>query len=83
LSNLRLGFGRKEDTLPDRFVKDKRGTGGSPQYLPNIDDMVSRYYEERMWDDEGAPLPSKIEELGLGEEMNTLSRGGHPEVVSR
>ncbi len=77
LCNLRLGFGRKEDTLPDRFVKEKRGTGGSPQYLPNIDDMVSKYYEERMWDDEGKPLPSKMEELGLEEEMKTWS-GRHP-----
>jgi aldehyde:ferredoxin oxidoreductase len=69
LCNLRLGFGRKEDTLPDRFIKDKRGTGGAAEYLPNVDDMVSRYYEERKWDDEGIPLPSKMEELGLQEEM--------------
>jgi len=69
LCNLRLGFGRSEDTLPDRFIKDKRGTGGAAEYLPNVDDMVSRYYEERKWDDGGIPLPSKMEELGLQEEM--------------
>ena len=77
LCNLRLGFGRGEDTLPARFTQDKRGTGGAAEYLPNIDDMVSKYYEEREWDDEGIPLPSLIEELGLEEEMKMWS-AGHP-----
>jgi aldehyde:ferredoxin oxidoreductase len=78
LCNLRLGFGRREDTLPARFIQDKRGTGGAAEYLPNIEDMVSRYYEERKWDDEGIPLPSKMEELGLEEEMK-ICPSQHPD----
>jgi len=77
LCNLRLGFGRKEDTLPHRFLKEKRGTGGSPEYLPNIDILVNRYYEVREWDEEGIPLSSKVKELGLGKEMDTW-RSAHP-----
>jgi len=78
LCNLRLGFGKREDTLPARFIQDKRGTGGAAEYLPNIDDMVSRYYEERKWDDEGIPLPSKMEELGLEDEMK-ICPSQHPD----
>jgi len=73
LCNRRLGLGRKDDTLPDRFTKDKRGSGKGAEYLPNIEDMVTQYYEQRGWDAQGVPLPSKIEELGLEEEMKTLS----------
>jgi aldehyde:ferredoxin oxidoreductase len=67
--NLRLGFGRRDDTLPDRLAKERRGSGGSPDYLPNVENMVDRYYEEREWDHNGCPLSSKIRELGLEEEM--------------
>ena len=65
LCNLRLGFGKKEDTLPDRFLRDKRGSGGSAEYLPNIQQMVQEYYRVRKWDAEGVPVKSKLEELGL------------------
>lgn len=74
LCNLRLGLRRKEDTLPDRFVKEKRGTGGAADYLPNIENMVDEYYRERKWDGEGFPLPSKVEELGLEEEMERFDQ---------
>jgi aldehyde:ferredoxin oxidoreductase len=77
LCNLRLGFGRREDTLPARFIQDKRGTGGAAEYLPNVADMVNKYYRERKWDDEGIPLPSKMEELGLEEEMK-ICPAQHP-----
>jgi len=40
--------------------------------------MVNKYYRERKWDDEGIPLPSKMEELGLEEEMRMWS-GRHPD----
>jgi len=75
LCNVRLGFGRKEDTLPDRFTKDKRGTGGAAEYLPNIEEMVTQYYKERKWDDGGIPETSKIAELGLQKEIENLTRG--------
>ena len=72
LCNLKLGFGRKEDTLPDRFTKDKRGSGGSAEYLPNIEEMLGEYYEERGWDREGFPLPSKVEAMGLENERGRI-----------
>lgn len=73
LCNLRLGFGRREDTLPHRFTREKRGSGGSADYLPDIERMVSEYYKERNWDSNGRPLPSKLEELGLCEEAGVLA----------
>jgi aldehyde:ferredoxin oxidoreductase len=39
--------------------------------------MVNKYYRERKWDDEGIPLPSKMEELGLEAEMK-ICPSQHP-----
>jgi aldehyde:ferredoxin oxidoreductase len=73
LCNIRLGFGRNEDTLPDRITKDKRRTGGAPEYLPDIKSMVNEYYKKRKWSREGIPLPLKLKELELQEEIRLLS----------
>ncbi len=71
LCNIRLGLKREDDRLPERITKDKRMTGGAPEYLPNIEKMLQEYYQIRNWDDRGVPLPKKINELGLQEEAKT------------
>ncbi len=73
LCNMRLGLTKEEDSLPDRIIKDKRKTGGAPEYLPNIEKMLPEYYQVRGWDGEGIPLPGKIDELGLQEEARKLT----------
>jgi aldehyde:ferredoxin oxidoreductase len=72
ICNLKLGFGKRDDALPERLIKEKRGTGGSAEYLPDIDRMLRDYYLARGWDEEGIPLKNKVAELGLESEMETL-----------
>jgi aldehyde:ferredoxin oxidoreductase len=58
--------------LPERITGEKRKTGGAPDYLPNLGKMLSEYYSVRNWDENGIPLQSTIEKLGLREEANNL-----------
>ncbi len=59
LFNLRAGFSRADDTLPDRFFGDY----GIVQ--AEFEDALGEYYRFRGWDPEGVPSERKLEELGL------------------
>ena len=72
LYNNRLGISRKDDTLPLRMLKKKRG--GGTNYLPPLDEMLKEYYQYRGWGESGIPTKEKAEELGL-EEYYTLVKG--------
>jgi aldehyde:ferredoxin oxidoreductase len=65
LYNNRLGISRKDDTLPQRMLKLKRG--GGTNHLPPLNEMLSEYYQYRGWDEFGIPTEEKIKELGLEE----------------
>jgi len=67
LYNVRLGISRKDDTLPMRFLSQRRGEGGAAKALPHLGAMLSDYYEYRGWSDEGIPTPEKLAELGLSD----------------
>lgn len=66
--NVRVGFTRKEDTLPQRILSEKFTDGGAAGYLPNLEKMLDEYYQYRKWSNDGIPLPSKLRELGLNDE---------------
>jgi aldehyde:ferredoxin oxidoreductase len=66
--NVRVGFTRKEDTLPQRILSEKFTEGGAAGYLPNLEKMLDEYYQYRKWSNDGIPLPSKLRELGLNDE---------------
>ncbi|MEA1945374.1 MAG: aldehyde ferredoxin oxidoreductase C-terminal domain-containing protein, partial [Euryarchaeota archaeon] len=57
--NLRAGFSRADDTLPDRFF-GKDGIDRS-----EFEDALSEYYRFRGWDPDGVPADWKLKELGL------------------
>ena len=59
------GISRKDDTLPVRMLRHRRG-GGTNQ-LPPLYAMLDEYYTFRGWDEMGIPTKSKVEELGLEE----------------
>jgi aldehyde:ferredoxin oxidoreductase len=76
--NLKAGFTRADDTLPERLFEacgEKRGVegnwnegedgaeGGIP--LPEFEAALLEYYHFRGWDAEGLPSARKLEELGL------------------
>ncbi len=65
--NFRLGATRSDDRLP-KLLQRQIETGGTEGFVPDIDLLLSLYYQVREWDPlTGKPLPSKLAALGLGE----------------
>lgn len=60
------GIGRKDDTLPQRLLADPRPTGGAAGVLPDLESMLTEYYQLRGWDADGQIPAAKLDELGLG-----------------
>ena len=68
--NVREGFTRAEDTLPERLMTEPLKAGGSKGHLIRKEDlnkMLDEYYQARGWDlKSGAPTRGKLQSLGLG-----------------
>ena len=75
--NVREGFTRADDTLPERLLTEPIKGGASKGHFISRDElnqMLDEYYEARGWDVEtGAPSREKLEELGLGYVADHLS----------
>lgn len=74
LFNMREGFERKDDTLPDRMFEEKvklpSGIYTKNEVSLNRTDFqtaLSKYYKLRGWSEEGYPTYEKLEELGLSD----------------
>jgi len=70
--NLRWGWDVKREKLPGLFEQalEEGGTGG---YVPDVDRLLSDYYEARQWDRvTGKPTKRKLVELGLDEVADVL-----------
>jgi aldehyde:ferredoxin oxidoreductase len=65
LYNIRRGFGRKDDTLPDRLLHEPLKEGAPTGQVWKRDAMLDEYYSLRGWDREGTPSAGKLKELGL------------------
>jgi aldehyde:ferredoxin oxidoreductase len=67
--NVREGFTRADDTLPERLMTEPLKAGASKGQLisrKDLDTMLDEYYSERGWDVKtGIPTRTKLEELGL------------------
>jgi aldehyde:ferredoxin oxidoreductase len=61
----RDGQSRKDDKLPQRMRK-RRGTGGAPENIPDVDGMLDKYYEFRGWDEFGIPNKETKNRLQIG-----------------
>jgi len=57
--NIKAGFSRKDDTLPDRFFEN----GGIERM--EFENALDEYYLLRGWDKNGEPKEEKLRELGL------------------
>ncbi len=57
--NIRAGFSRKDDTLPERFFE----SGGIERM--EFEKALDEYYLLRGWDEFGEPTEEKLRELGL------------------
>ena len=65
LYNLREGFTKTDDTLPDRLLNEPVAEGPSEGFTVNLAPMLEEYYAFRGWDENGAPKPEKLQELSL------------------
>ncbi|RKY83193.1 aldehyde ferredoxin oxidoreductase [candidate division KSB1 bacterium] len=65
LFNIREGFSRKDDTLPDRLLKEPVRNGPAKGYTVHLNEMLDEFYEFRGWDKNGIPTREKLKELGL------------------
>lgn len=66
LFNIREGLNPvKEDTLPDRLLKEPIPDGPSKGMVSRLPEMLPEYYKARGWDEKGIPPASKLKELGL------------------
>jgi len=67
--NVREGFSRADDTLPERLMTEPLKAGASKGQLisrEDLDKMLDEYYSERGWDlKTGVPTRAKLQELGL------------------
>jgi aldehyde:ferredoxin oxidoreductase len=68
--NVREGFGREDDNLPERLMTEPIKAGASKGQVISAEDlnqMLDEYYQERGWDIKtGIPTREKLNELGLG-----------------
>jgi aldehyde:ferredoxin oxidoreductase len=65
LWNLKAGFTRADDTLPQRMLSDPILTGPSKGEVSHLEAMLPEYYGLRGWDKEGVPTETKLRDLNL------------------
>jgi len=73
----REGIRRKDDYLPERFIKEPLPNGNSKGAVFEIEPMLNEYYAEREWDlKTGIPKAEKLRKLGLDYVVEDLRRNG-------
>jgi aldehyde:ferredoxin oxidoreductase len=63
--NIREGWNRQDDNLPDRFLKETLPAGPAKGSVVDLEPMIDEYYRERGWDESGLPTREKLTALGL------------------
>lgn len=77
LFNLREGLSAKDDTLPERLLKEPIAKG-LPEGVP-VHAMLPAYYRTRGWDAEGRPSAAKLASLGIRTERRPFEiEAGEP-----
>jgi aldehyde:ferredoxin oxidoreductase len=73
LFNVREGFTRSDDSLPDRLTKDGAPLGPPEGQVVELDEMLDEYYNYRGWDPEtGLPTRGKMRDLELEKESRGI-----------
>jgi aldehyde:ferredoxin oxidoreductase len=65
LFNVREGFTAKDDTLPERMLKEPMPEGPSKGHIVELETMLKEYYEVMGWDENGKPKDEKLSQLNL------------------
>ncbi|HID91091.1 TPA: hypothetical protein EYP44_03925 [Candidatus Bathyarchaeota archaeon] len=70
--NVREGIRRRDDTLPQRLLREPVPVGPARGAVCPLEPMLDEYYGLRGWDKKtGAPTPERLRRLGLGKEAGT------------
>ena len=65
LFNLKAGFTKSDDTLPERLLKEPMPSGPAKGKVVELDRMLEEYYSVRGWDAEGIPSEEKLRALSI------------------
>lgn len=65
LFNLKVGYTKRDDTLPRRLLTEPLKEGAPTGRVWQREPLLDEYYAARGWDAEGVPTPAKLKELGL------------------
>jgi len=63
--NVKNGFSRKDETMPDRIFEEKLEIDEAKLSKKEFEKMMDEYYEMRGWDENGIPTREKLRELDL------------------
>jgi aldehyde:ferredoxin oxidoreductase len=63
--NLAAGFTGKDDTLPQRLLKEAAKSGPAEGKVCGLDVMLPEYYSLRGWSVDGVPSSQTLERLGV------------------
>ena len=63
--NIAAGFTSKDDTLPERLLKEPAPSGPAKGKVNQLGAMLPEYYKIRGWSEEGVPTPETHKRLGL------------------
>jgi aldehyde:ferredoxin oxidoreductase len=62
--NTREGISRKDDTLPERYLKEGRANDPKKRTVP-LEKMIVKYYKRRGYDDNGIPTQKTLKKFGI------------------
>jgi aldehyde:ferredoxin oxidoreductase len=74
--NIREGFTRKDDTLPERMLKEPLKNAGpaTGQVVAKMDSLLDEYYAYMGYGNDGIPKAEKLKGLGLDNVANDMER---------
>ena len=73
--NIREGFSRKDDTFPERFLKEPMEDGPAKGQIFEIEPLLDEYYAARGWGVEnGFPTRATLESLDLNSVADELEK---------
>ena len=63
--NVKNGFTRKDETMPDRIFEEKLEIDEAKLSKEEFEKMMDEYYDIRRWNEDGVPKKEKLKELNL------------------
>lgn len=81
--NLACGITPREDTLPDRLLREPLSEGGAAGKVVELIEMLREYYEYRGWREDGYPRKETLNNLGLLELIKGSKFTAYKELLNK